>query len=410
LRLPARPIPPGAGPREIAACLFDEDINQRYFRKVAERCYRPATRKFIDLVEAGNFKLTIGFSMSFIEQARYWDLELLELFRRLVAHPNVELAAVEPYHSFLLLWDLPRFVQRMQQARQELGELFGKTPQVADTTELMMSDTIYHALNQAGFKGAFFDGRPWVLDWRQPTYLYGHNHDPLHLLARHYQLSDDVGYRFSNRSWGGWPLKADTYADWLAAAQGDLLLLGWDYETFGEHHNQESGIFEFLDRFVKAVPERGLQFRTASEVIDRHADETYDLPLPALHSTWAGNGGLDFFLGNPAQQSVFQLMLSAYNKALLTDNPELIDLALWLAQSDNLHLIQWYGRQGGEAEVSAYFTPREWWQLGPERIILEIQKVYHNFIYTLDRSMDNLSLLTPERQKIFTIPVQNPRL
>ena len=77
-------------------------------------------------------------------------------------------------------------------------------------------------------------------------------------------------------------------------------------------------------------------------------------------------------------------MLCAYNKALLTKNPELIDLALWLTQSDNLHLIQWFGRQGSEAEVSAYFTPDEWWQLGSASIPWEIQQVYQNFIRALD--------------------------
>jgi alpha-amylase len=62
----------------------------------------------------------------------------------------------------------------------------------------------------------------------------------------------------------------------------------------------------------------------------------------------------------------------------------LLDLALWLLQSDNLHLIQWFGRIGQEAEVSAYFTPNEWWPLGPVGIVEEIQNVYRNFIRALD--------------------------
>jgi alpha-amylase len=77
-------------------------------------------------------------------------------------------------------------------------------------------------------------------------------------------------------------------------------------------------------------------------------------------------------------------MIQAYNKALLTGNPVLIELALWLAQSDNLHLIQWHGRSGAEAEVSAYFTPQEWWALGADNIIWEIQQVYKHFIAALD--------------------------
>ena len=387
IHLPARTIPPGLNPAQMAEAIFDEAMDRRYFHKVAERCYYPATRKFIELVEQHGFKLTIGFSMSFIEQARRFDPALLDLYIHLVQHPNVELAMVEPYHSFIMLWDLPRFARRMQAGRAELAQIFGKYPQVADTTEMMMSDTIYHTLDQLGFKGAFFDGRPWVLGWRQASYLYSHDQGQMRLLGRHYQLSDDVGYRFSNRSWPGWPLMATTYAGWLADTPGDLITIGWDYETFGEHHNRETGIFEFIETLASEAPRRGLHFRTASEAIDRYTANARDLPLSAFHSTWAGNGGLDFFLGNPAQQSIFQLMLAAYNKALLTGDPDLIDLALWLAMSDNLHLIQWYGRQGSEAEVSAYFTPREWWQIGGERIILEMQQVYQNFIHALDEAL-----------------------
>jgi alpha-amylase len=60
---------------------------------------------------------------------------------------------------------------------------------------------------------------------------------------------------------------------------------------------------------------------------------------------------MDFFLGNPAQQAVIQLMVHAYNAARLTGDERVIDLAEWLAQLDNLHLIQWFGRSGPEAEV-----------------------------------------------------------
>jgi len=109
-----------------------------------------------------------------------------------------------------------------------------------------------------------------------------------------------------------------------------------------------------------------------------------DLPLPEFGTTWAGSGGMEFFLGNASQQAIFRLMHSALHKARLTDDPELLDLALWLLQSDNLHLIQWAGRSGSEAEVSAYFTPREWWDLGPDRILTEQQRVYTNFIRAMD--------------------------
>jgi len=382
LKLPAQPIPALADPQDIERCLFDEAMNERYLHKVATYCYYPATEMFLDLVEGG-LKLSIGFSFSILRQMESWDQNLFNLFQRLVAHPNVELVDVEPYHSFLPLCDLATFTKRISKSREDLKKVFGKKPVVTDTTEMLMSSGIYQALNEAGFKGALLDGRPWVMEWREPTHLYHMGKDMM-LLARHYDLSDDVGYRFSNKGWSGFPLLADSYAHWLRETWGDFVVLAWDYETFGEHHSRDTGIFEFMRHLPDEMGRRGIRSLMPSEIIDEYSDRSYHLPLPAFPCTWAGNGGMEFFLGNAAQQAVFQLMLLAYNKALLTKNKQLIDIAIWLLQSDNLHLIQWFGRYGAEAEVSAYFTPQEWWQLGPNGIVWEIQQVYKNFINALD--------------------------
>jgi alpha-amylase len=108
------------------------------------------------------------------------------------------------------------------------------------------------------------------------------------------------------------------------------------------------------------------------------------LPLPVSPTTWAGDGSMDFFLGNSAQQAIFRLMNDLYNTAKLSENPDLINLALWMTQSDNLHLIQWSGRSGSQADVSSYFTPREWWNLGADTIIREQQQVYLNLMHAME--------------------------
>ncbi len=416
LKLPAQPIPRGASIADITHCLFDERMNERYFRKVAQYSYYPAARMFLDLVRQG-MRLSIGFSLSFVRQATSWDPGLLDLFRELVAEENVEVIGVEPYHSFLFLLDLPAFVMRMRWMADEIERIFGKRPTVTDTTEMCMSVTLYNALDTAGFSGALVDGRSWVLQWREATHLYtysdegpypvsiktprsvtGSRRSPKrlaaeserengpYLLARHLGLSDDVGYRFSNQSWSGYPLYADTYADWIAKTWGDFVFLGWDFETFGEHHRQDSGIFEFIRALPAELAKRGVTFQTPGALIERYSNTgcVYHLPLPVFPATWAGEGGIEFFLGNSAQQTIFQLMSSVYGMAQLTENPDLLDLALWLAQSDNLHLIQWFGRSGPEAEVSAYFTPGEWWSLGANGIIHEQQQVYHNALHAME--------------------------
>jgi alpha-amylase len=97
LKLPAQSIPRGASIEDITRCLFDERMNERYFKKVARYSYAPALSMFQELVQRG-LRLSIGFSLSFIRQAEQWDPDLLDRFRALVAEENVELIGVEPYH------------------------------------------------------------------------------------------------------------------------------------------------------------------------------------------------------------------------------------------------------------------------------------------------------------------------
>ena len=111
-------------------------MNQRYFHWVAESCYWPATELFKQLAKQG-LKLSIGFSLSFLQQLASWDSALLGCFQELVGQPTVELVGVEPHHSFLPLVDLSAFQSGMLWMREHLGELFGVEPRVTDTTEML---------------------------------------------------------------------------------------------------------------------------------------------------------------------------------------------------------------------------------------------------------------------------------
>ena len=383
LRLPARVIPPKTAPEQFASYLFDDEMDRRYFVKVAQYSYSPASSLYREQVRRG-WRMSIGFSNSFLLQAERWGKKVLDSFKRLCSSPNVEVVCVEPYHSWLLYTDIVAFKEAMLWSRKRLEDLFQKPVAVADTTEMFMSNDVYFALQQCGFTGAFMEGRLWHMGWREPTHVY---HSPLQhlaLLVRHHDLSDDVGYRFSNQGWLMWPLMADTYADWVRETWGDLVTLAWDFETFGEHHRLDSGIFEFVRALNSELRKRKVRMMLPSEAIKELAHPRYEVPINEYGTTWAGEGGMEFFLGNPAQQGLFRLMHHAYSKAQLTGDPTLIDLSKWLLQSDNLHLIQWFGRWGAEADVSAYFTPDEWWELGAHGIIREQQRVYLNFIRSLD--------------------------
>ncbi|NLB35662.1 MAG: glycoside hydrolase [Elusimicrobia bacterium] len=384
IQLPANPIPDGTPPEKMKDYLFDDEMNKYYLNKVASECYFPATKMFRELMDEG-WKMSVGISMSFIEQAKLWNKKLFSEIQEFVAHPNLELVGIEPDHSFLLYMDIELFMEKMIWMKKKLEALFNKKINVTDTTEMFMSNDVYYALQKIGFKGAVMDGRPWILGWREPTYLYTHPDEKMKLIMRHWGLSDDVGYRFSNKSWPSWPLDAPTYAEWIHQTWGDFVMLGWDFETFGEHHKWDTGIFEFIRHLPEELDKRDITMRNPSELIELYSDSTHSMKTKEFGCTWAGGGGVEFFLGNYAQQALFRLMHHVINKAKLTENKTLLDLAIRLTQSDNLHLIQWAGAYGQEAEVSAYFTPDEWWLLGPDKLLTEQQRVYINFLRAMDR-------------------------
>src|SRR6202049_1855248 len=92
-----------------------------------------------------------------------------------------------------------------------------------------------------------------------------------YLFTRHLSLSDDVGYRFTDRSWSSYQLYVETYADWIAETRGNFVFLGWDFETFGEHHRRDSGIFEFMRALPGALARRTITTQTPTTLIEQYS-------------------------------------------------------------------------------------------------------------------------------------------
>src|SRR6184192_4829870 len=144
VRLPAQLIARGTPPEKMDALIFDEAMDRRYFDKVAKYCYRPATELFQSLVDKG-MKISLGFSVSLLLQMRRFSPDVLAGFQKLVSHENVELVAVEPYHSFIFYLDIAAFAERMAWGKHQLEETFQKRIFVIDTTEMFMSRCLFPA-------------------------------------------------------------------------------------------------------------------------------------------------------------------------------------------------------------------------------------------------------------------------
>src|SRR5690606_23828296 len=110
------------------------------------------------------------------------------------------------------------------------------------------SDNIGKVISKLGFKGMYMDGVPHILGWRNAHHLYHHPELPqFTLIPRDYQLSDDIAFRFNDKNWKEWPLTSRKYLSWLTQLPLDteIVTLGLDYETFGEHQKASAGILRF---------------------------------------------------------------------------------------------------------------------------------------------------------------------
>src|SRR5207237_10816524 len=90
IRLPAPLIPRGTPPEKMDALIFDDQMDRRYFDKVAKYCYRPATEVFESLVDNG-VMISIGFSVSFLLKLQCFAPAVLGVLHRLVSLEDASL-------------------------------------------------------------------------------------------------------------------------------------------------------------------------------------------------------------------------------------------------------------------------------------------------------------------------------
>ena len=82
-------------PRAVTAT--DNEANEEICRKVADKCYIPATKRILDLVKRheGRFRVSYSISGVALEQFEAWTPEVIELFQACAETGAVEFLADE---------------------------------------------------------------------------------------------------------------------------------------------------------------------------------------------------------------------------------------------------------------------------------------------------------------------------
>jgi alpha-amylase len=335
---------------------FDTEQNRALLRRVADKCYLPANRVLAEQIRAsgGAFKVALSLSGVLLDQLAAWAPDVLASFQELVATGGVELLGETYYHSLASLQSEDEFVQQVERHRSAIRRWFGQQPMVFRNTELIYWDGLAPTIARLGFKAVMVEGADHVMGWRSSNYVYEAAGTPgLRLIPRNYRLSDDVGFRFSNRGWDGWPLTAETHADWIAGSGGDSVHLFVDYETFGEHQWADTGIFEFLARLPWECRARGLGFVHPSELAAR----TPIAPLSFERATsWADlERDTTAWLGNRLQWAAQRRLYDLRDAVLATGDGERIEAWRRLTTSDHLYYMctKWFA----DGDVHKYFSP-----------------------------------------------------
>lgn len=357
---------------------FDEKKNCAVFRKVAEKCYLPANARILKMLkEHPEFRVSYSLSGVFLDQCQEYGEDVLASFRKLAKTGRVEFLAETYYHSLSSLRSLPEFCAQVKRHVKTIKKLFGQSPKVFRNTELIYRNELAHVVRLMGFKGIIAEGVDGLLHGRSPTIPcvppkfrvptaterliarerpYATAARDIHILLKHYRLSDDIAFRFSANHHQGKPLYAETFADWVKDTGGHSINLFMDYETFGEHQWADTGIFEFLAALPHAWEERGIRTLTPSQVIDQWKpdhEETYDVHN---YISWADSErDLSAWLGNGIQHAALNAIYALEKPVKDHGDPALTEIWRKLQTSD--HFYYMCTKYWADGDVHKYFSP-----------------------------------------------------
>lgn len=333
--------------------------NEKILNKVADKSYRPMNALLEKLLHKHpEFKVSLSITGTFIDQAQAWAPDVLESFKRLVQTGQVEIVAETYYHSLAFFYSRSEFERQVEAHKAKIREIFGVETNVFRNTELSYNDELAQWADQYGFKGILAEGWDPILGWRSPNFVYRpEGTKDISLLLKNYKLSDDLAFRFSNQGWGEWPLGVEKYNSWMESAIQDqpLVNLFMDYETFGEHQWEDTGIFTFFEEFVgKWLQNPNNTFYTASEAIA--ANQPVDTVSMPQTVTWADTErDLSAWLGNSMQHEAMRHLYSLEEDVLRSNDGELIEDWRKLQTSD--HAYYMCTKYFNDGDVHAYFSP-----------------------------------------------------
>ena len=358
---PYRLKPLGVFDVGVGGDYFDVDegldfSNKRVIGKIADKSYLPMLSLLLDLLnKESSFCFALSITGTVIEQIKEYSPEVFGLLKKVVATGRVEIVSETYYHSLASLFSPTEFLFQVSKHKRLIEDEFGVVPSIFRNTELIYTNKIARMVGDMGFKGMLAEGADKILKGRSPTRLYK-SPDGLPLLLKHYKLSDDIAFRFSQFHKSDKPLTADTYSHWISSSfdQGEVVNLFMDFETFGEHQWADTGIFDFFRHFVGKFIETGNSFVSLGSAIEsRRADDVFDSEEPV---SWADvDRDITAWKGNALQDDVLDKIYELEGEILSSGDERMIED--WRRMQTSDHFYYMCTKWSNDGDVHAYFSP-----------------------------------------------------
>ena len=366
----------------------DENLNEKgnkaVMEKVARKCYLPTNKILLDLIHKHpEFKISYSFSGTALEQMENFAPEVLESFQKLIKTGNVEILSETYYHSLAFFYSDEEFIEQIKLHKKKIKELFDYEPKIFRNTELSYNNELARIIESLGYDGILAEGWEQYLGYRSPNFLYRpKGTQKIKLLLKNYKLSDDIAFRFSDKQWKEHPLYVPKFCNWLNSVNGNgnTINLFMDYETFGEHQWEDSGIFNFL----YSLPEEILKhpdnnFKTPSELISTY--ETVDELDVHNTLTWAdAERDLSAWTGNSMQRSSLRKIYEIEEDVANSSDEKLKTDWRKLQTSDHFYYMctKWFS----DGDVHKYFSPYE----SPYEAFISYMNILNDFRLRLKNS------------------------
>lgn len=365
---------------------FDDFANRTILQRVAQRCYLPMNALLLELIGKLNKSFKVAFSISGValEQFERYAPEVIDSFKALANTGCVEFLAETYSHSLASLTSIPEFKKQVELHSQTIEKYFGQKPKCFRNTELIYSDQIGEVVAKMGFRTMLTEGAKHIMGWKSPNYVYANAINPrLKVLLRNFNLSDDIAFRFSDRSWNNWPVNCEKFVTWLVQSgqNEEVINLFMDYETFGEHQDASSGIFDFMRNLPETIlANSNFEFCTPSEAARKHQ------PVAPLHVpfaiSWADEErDTSAWLGNELQNEAFTKLYSLRDKVLATGDAQIQRDYVKLQESD--HFYYMCTKFFSDGAVHKYFNPYD----TPYEAFINYMNVLSDFSLRVDRSL-----------------------